>query len=192
MKLQHLINELAEAGFQYEQIEAAIRNLRLTSTTISEGQKHEILKELGAVSGDPGDRPTSADEKKHQSGGLTEASPTGIDESVQQIHAREMLSRQSIQQLEQQYAAITGRQDAIHEETLKITRRTAYNATRLEYRLAEIQRQKEIMVTQSNSDINSFLADLGIANPLSVCAEAVAMAEESLATIEQLHREKKS
>lgn len=188
MKLQNLINELAASGFQYEQIEAVISRLKLTSTTITEEQKHEILKELGAI---PSNH--SSPVNNQQSGGLTEAPPTGIDESVQQIHAREVLSQKTIQQLEQQYAAIVGQQNALHEETLKQTQDTAYKATKLELKLASIQRQKEmIMATQSNSDINSFLASLKIANPLTVCADAVAMAEESLAAIEQLHREKKS
>lgn len=191
MKLQSLINELAASGFQYEQIEAVIAKLKLTSTTITEEQKHEILKGLGATSGN---HPSPDNERQsRQSGGLTEAAPTGIKESVQQIHAREMLSRQSIQRLEQQYAAIVGQQNAIHEETLKQTEETAYNATQLELKLAKIQRQKEmILACQPNSDINSFLADLGIANPLTVCADAVSLAEQSLTEIERLHQEKKS
>lgn len=194
MRLQDLINELTEAGVNYKDIEDAIRKLKFTSPVINDEQE----KQMRAVLGVSASASRTQSQDKHpkvdnKAGGLAEAPPTNIEESAQQIHTREVLSQQTLQRLQQQYAAITGQQDAIHEENLKITQQTAYNATRLELRLAEIQRQKEmILATQANPDINSFLADLGIANPLTVCTSAITVAEESLSAIEQLHREKKS
>ena len=187
MKLQDLIEQFIELGVEYEDIESAIKSLGLTSTVLTQKQVADLKAALG-IAGD-----SIHDETETESSGLAEASPKNLEQSTQQIHARDILTKLNLHKEEQQLAAIEGQFEAERKEALRLTRSTAYQATTLQYRIAELQRQKEMLLaTQSESDINAFLNELGIANPMSVCSNAVQLAEETLKKIEELQQEKKA
>lgn len=189
IKLQALIEELISLGIDYSKIEKVIKNMNLKSTTLTEEQAAYLRKEVGlpsqSVATPPAPAPTST--------GLSEVPPKNLHQSAQRIDARVGLTDQSITNLELQLAAIAGQTLADHEELARLTKSTAYEATSMQYRLAALQRQKEaLMASQPNSDINSLLDGLGIANPMSVCSSAIKLAEETMKEIKQLQQEKKA
>lgn len=188
-RLQTLIEELIDSGIDYSKVEKVIKDMNLKSTTLTEEQAAWLRKEVGlppeSVATPPAPTPTST--------GLSEVPPKNLEQSAQRIDARAGLTAQSVATLELQLAAIAGQTLAEQEELARLTKSTAYEATSMQYRLAALQRQKEaLMASQPNSDINSLLDGLGIANPMSVCSSAIKLAEETLTQIKQLQQEKKA
>lgn len=189
IKLQTLIEELIGSGIDYSKVEKVIKNMNLKSTTLTEEQAAYLRKEVGLPSESVATPPVTTS----ASTGLTEVPPKNLDQSAQRIDARSGLTAQSITTLELQLAAIAGQTLAEQEELARLTKSTAYEATSMQYRLAALKRQKEaLMASQPNSDINSLLSELNIANPMSVCSSAIKLAEETMKEIKQLQQEKKA
>lgn len=189
-RLQTLIEELIDSGIDYSKVEKAIKGMNLKSTTLTEEQAAYLRKEVGLPSQSVATPPAPA---TPTSTGLSEVPPKNLEQSAQRIDARAGLTAQSITNLELQLAAIAGQTLAEQEELARLTKSTAYEATSMQYRLAALQRQKEaLMASQPNSDINSLLDGLGIANPMSVCSSAIKLAEEVMKEIKQLQQEKKA
>jgi hypothetical protein len=184
MRLQELIEQFDEKGIEYAKIEKAMRTLGITSTTLTAKEVSSLKNELG-IENNPTPQPKQS--------GLVEAPPQNLGQSVQQINARDSLGQCSVSQAEQQLAAIRGQIKAEREEAIRLTENTAYQATLLQYRIQALQAQKEALSSnQPNSNINSFLDELGIPNPMSVCSNAVELASKLTQEISKLQQEKKA